>query len=982
MKNTNSTKARLTAVVGLLVFSIPLIFVNYLSQKIFERSRETSVELLKEKIMQEVESFKSRLSPESYLKQVILKIHQELLPEMKPDLLKLYPEANFGDEIYTSSIPEKFVGALKDHGLSPLLFISSASGFSTLNFWYAAELNEVLGKDARMLALSMMVNLHEKATVIFYMNYQKRWISLLHPSRVLAEIHKAHPNHDAYFNRYISRFTDLKPDYDEVYKIYTDYFSRQYLYSYSIANMSPVNIHGGYTMIVRGDSINPVSIAESASTMAEQENILCAVEPEQKNKLNGFYEMTDGLTYIGNLPTTFVSHLNFWNDFYSNSGKKLSGNEKIRVFGHFPHEFFNQRQTYYLVRYCSIAIGFVLILAAFYASLFGFRLPVQIRKKLLLVIGALFLLPVAATGIVTYYLLSGFDRIVELHLKAQLENRLNKIMQMEDEKRAGLQTRLLETKMRLQNSDKPTEKVLNTLSLYENFPGIWNWITSLAVFESNGTFNVFNATGNNDKRLTEGLLGKYATNQGFLKASGQRNRELEMKISLTLGLLEGFLTPEIEEALSTKEGVLEREITHTVDTYMGCLYLCERKNGENAVVYAKSSNNETSFCDYLISLNLEKPGSFRENSAYSDIKSGIRIRRYINYTNYGWPADTIFDVAMAGYFQKAVTQRSSGTKVIRNSDGLTIASWKFRDQQQVVMVAIGNARKTTEISLAIAMIFPVTAGYSFILLLSITGILSQLLLKPIEILKQAIEYINDNLFGIKIYEVEIAEFRKVTNAFNEMSVALKQKELIGRYVSDQVIESLEKHERTDQGSESVEVSILASDIRSFTTITETYPPLDVVDMLNSYFTAMEEAIVEENGVIDKFIGDAIQAVFYYKQGLDAPGLRATRAAVQMRSKLQIFNHERREKNLFTIENGIGIASGKVISGTIGSETGRKVFTITGAPVSASSALEASSIKSQSKIMACQQTVEMCKAEFSFSEINKDMFELKGNKVAG
>jgi len=980
LKNSNSNKARLTAVVGLLVFSFPLIFVNHLSRKIFERSRETSIELLKEKIMQEVESFKLRLCPESYLKHLIQNIHKELLPEMKPELLKLYPDANFGDEIYTSSIPEKFVGALKDHELSPLLFISSASGFSTLNFWYDPELNEALGKHARILALSMMVNLMEKASAIFYMNYQKRWISLLHPSLVLAEIIKAQSNHDAYFNRYISRFTDLKPNYDEVYKIYTDYFSRQYLYSYSIVNMSRVNIHGGYMLIVRGDSINPVSIAKSASTMVEQQNIQCAVEPAQKDRHNGFYEMQDGLTYIGNLPTNFESHLSFWNDFYPDAEKKLSGRAKIRVFGHFPEEFFNQRQTYYFVRYSSIAFGFVLTLAAFYASLFRFRLPVQIRKKLLLVIGALFLLPVAATGIVTYYLLSGFDRIVELHLKAQLENRLNKILQMEDEKRAGLQARLLEIKMHLQNSDQPTSKILN--ALHQNFPGIWNWITSLSAFESNGTFNIFKFSGTDDHRLIEGILGKYAANQGFLNASGPRNRELDMKISLTLGLLEGFLTPEIEEAISTKEGVLAREITHTVDTNIGFLYLCERKNRENAIVYAKSSNNEPSFCDYLISLNYEKPDFFRENSAYSDIKSGLRIRKHISFTNYGWPADTIFDNEMAIYFQKAAAQRSSGTKVIRNSDGLTIASWKFRDQQQVVMVAIGKARKTTEIGLAIAMIFPVTAGYSFILLLAITGILSQLLLKPIEILKHAIEFINNNIFGITIHEVEIAEFRKVTNAFNEMSVALKQKELIGRYVSDQLIESLERHEKPGADSELIEVSILASDIRSFTTITETHPPLDVVDMLNSYFTVMEEAIVEENGVIDKFIGDAIQAVFYRRPGLLSPGLRAMRAAIQMRSKLQIFNQERRQKNLFTIENGIGIASGEVISGTIGSETGRKVFNITGLPVTAASSLEAGSIKSRSKIMACPLTVEMCQAEFSFCEIASQMFELKGKKVAG
>ncbi|MEW6711752.1 MAG: adenylate/guanylate cyclase domain-containing protein [Candidatus Riflebacteria bacterium] len=963
---------------------MPLIFVNYLSQTILERSRQTSTELLKEKIMQEVESFKLRLSPESYVKHLIQKTHRKILPEMTQDLLKMIPEKDFGEDIYTSSIPEKFVGMLKDHELSPLLFISCGPGFTTMNYWFAPELNEQVGKDARKLSLSLTVNLMEISSIIYYMNYQKRWSALLNPSFLLAEIIKSHSTFDAYFNRYISRFTDLMPDYDKVYRIYTDYFSRQYLYSYSICSMSQENIHGGYTVLVRGDSIAPEKIAEYASAQIEHEDVECLVEAPQGASESGFFESPEGLFFTGSLPTRFSSHITFWkNNFPEKAG--IENYFRIKVSGSFPKDFQNQRFTFKVIRAASAGIGFLLVLSAFYTSLFGFSLPVQVRKKLLLVVGAIFLLPVTATGVVSYYLLSGFDRIVELHLKAQLENRLNRILYLEDEKRSGMQSRIFEIKQLLEKSNLPTKNILNNFSLPKEFPGIWNWLSSISFMEPNGDFNSFNQDFSYEPKnikLTEGLLGKYSINQGFLKASGPRARELDLKINLTLGLLEGFLTPEIEEAASTKEGTLQREITHTVDTYVGCLLICMRNNGENVAVYARSSNNEEMTCDYLISLNMDNPKAFRENSAYSDIKSGIRIRRMISFTNYGWPGDVIFDNELAGYFHKATAQRSSGAKIIRDSDGMTITAWKFREFHSVVMVALGKARRENELSLAISMIFPVTIGYSLILLVVVTGVLSQLLIKPIDILKHSIEKINNNCFGITIANVEIAEFRKVTNAFNEMSIALKQKELIGRYVSDRLLESIEKGEDQDDETKVLEVTVLASDIRSFTTIAETYPPLEVVDMLNSYFTAMEEAIVGERGLIDKFIGDAIQAVFYHHQELDPPGLRAARAATKMRQKLEEFNQERKRMGLFTIDNGIGIATGEVISGTIGSKTGRKTFTVTGPPVSAAASLEAYSAKTQSKIVICPRTFEMFgESHFSATITENGAFELKGERFA-
>jgi adenylate cyclase len=150
-------------------------------------------------------------------------------------------------------------------------------------------------------------------------------------------------------------------------------------------------------------------------------------------------------------------------------------------------------------------------------------------------------------------------------------------------------------------------------------------------------------------------------------------------------------------------------------------------------------------------------------------------------------------------------------------------------------------------------------------------------------------------------------------------------------------------------------------------------------MLNSYFTAMEDVILKENGVIDKYVGDAIVAIFYSGPGLPAPAVRACNSALAMRDALKIFNKKRRENDEFTIENGIGIATGKVISGSIGSETGRKTFTVTGKATEIAAELEAQTSSTSSKILVCPVTEQKSRNLFEFADFLPDKHELKGRK---
>ena len=134
--------------------------------------------------------------------------------------------------------------------------------------------------------------------------------------------------------------------------------------------------------------------------------------------------------------------------------------------------------------------------------------------------------------------------------------------------------------------------------------------------------------------------------------------------------------------------------------------------------------------------------------------------------------------------------------------------------------------------------------------------------------------------------------------------------------------------RLKLGGEKSEVTILSSDIRGFTATTAEMDPADTVDMLNGYFSAMVNAIFRNNGTVDKFIGDAILAVFGSPEPDAEQHLHAVHAAMEMQLAIAKVNEGRRARGQIVCEMGIGIHCGEVLHGFVGSEE-RMEFTVIG-----------------------------------------------------
>jgi len=208
----------------------------------------------------------------------------------------------------------------------------------------------------------------------------------------------------------------------------------------------------------------------------------------------------------------------------------------------------------------------------------------------------------------------------------------------------------------------------------------------------------------------------------------------------------------------------------------------------------------------------------------------------------------------------------------------------------------------------------------------------------------------------------------------------KKRERLGRFLSPQVtarILATSESQGMELGVPEVkEVSVLFADIVGFTTMSEKMSPASVALLLNDYLSRMTEVIFKYEGTLDKYIGDAIMAVFGAPLDMPDHAERAIRAALEMRERLEEFNIERKEGP--TLKIRIGINSGKVVAGEIGS-INKKEYTVLGDTVNTASRLE-SSVAKPMMIVIGENTHATARDQFEFRSLGKATLKGKENEV--
>lgn len=195
------------------------------------------------------------------------------------------------------------------------------------------------------------------------------------------------------------------------------------------------------------------------------------------------------------------------------------------------------------------------------------------------------------------------------------------------------------------------------------------------------------------------------------------------------------------------------------------------------------------------------------------------------------------------------------------------------------------------------------------------------------------------------YEAEVSvdahdEIGTLAEAFNDMTRGLRLKEryraVLDKVVSREVAEEL-MASGVELGGENREVTVLFADIRGFTALTEGMEPQGVIGLLNECMQRLSDAVDAEGGVVDKYVGDELMAVFGAPVGRDDDPLRAVRAAVRMRDAMAALNEERAARGEGRLGVGIGLNTGEAVAGNMGSSN-RMNYTVLGDVVNMASRL--------------------------------------------
>ncbi|MBI5537964.1 MAG: HAMP domain-containing protein [Deltaproteobacteria bacterium] len=206
------------------------------------------------------------------------------------------------------------------------------------------------------------------------------------------------------------------------------------------------------------------------------------------------------------------------------------------------------------------------------------------------------------------------------------------------------------------------------------------------------------------------------------------------------------------------------------------------------------------------------------------------------------------------------------------------------------------------------------------------------------------------------------ELAWLATGFNHMVEGLKERDHLrttfGKYMTESVLQHLLSG-KIQLGGESLRVTILFSDIRSFTSISERMEAHALVGLLNEYFTEMVSMVMKHDGVVDKYIGDAIMAVFGAPVPTPRDAENAVRAAVAMRAALTRLNERLTARGMPELRTGIGIHTGEVVAGNIGSEQ-RMEYTVIGDAVNLASRLESNTKELDAPILISHSTYELTK----------------------
>ncbi|AFY00749.1 adenylate/guanylate cyclase domain-containing protein [Bdellovibrio bacteriovorus] len=319
--------------------------------------------------------------------------------------------------------------------------------------------------------------------------------------------------------------------------------------------------------------------------------------------------------------------------------------------------------------------------------------------------------------------------------------------------------------------------------------------------------------------------------------------------------------------------------------------------------------------------------------------------------------------------QKALTQKSPQfqTKFMNPDNDKDYFGASVKTSYGATVISQTSEETILEVSREVKRRAIFVAGSAISMAIFFIFLFSMTLTSPIEKLAEMINLVSKGNFNVKA-RAQVKSHDEVgdlAEAFDHMTEGLKErdkvKSLFSKFHGSSVAEDLINKD-IGVGGQTKDVVVFFSDIRGFTAFSEKRSPEEVVEMLNEYFGVMVKIINSHGGVVDKFIGDAIMAVWGAPKSSDKDAHQAVRACLEMRRALEGLNERRIAREQPPINIGMGLHAGKAISGTIGSDE-RMEYTVIGNTVNTASRIEASTKAFGADLLISDTVIEKIGEDF-------------------
>lgn len=249
---------------------------------------------------------------------------------------------------------------------------------------------------------------------------------------------------------------------------------------------------------------------------------------------------------------------------------------------------------------------------------------------------------------------------------------------------------------------------------------------------------------------------------------------------------------------------------------------------------------------------------------------------------------------------------------IRDEDGAVIAVLQADHEVGALILALQNRMLKRALFSLLGVVAAFLAAWA----------MARDIARPVSEVAAAARRVGAGELDVHLPEGREDEVGELARSLNRMSRGLRERErlkdMFGKYMAVQVVQELMGRGELRLEGELRDLSVLITDIRGYTALTEQLGAAEVVALLNEYFAILVEVVIEHDGVIDKFMGDALLCWFGAPMAMPDHAERAVAAALAMQERTAAWNRERVAAGLAPVATGIGIASGRVVVGNIGS----------------------------------------------------------------